>query len=632
MSTIELLSVLKPVTDGSGYEFLPVGAHVTEAGVVYRVLAPDHKRVTIAIGGGNEPKRHIPLEPEADGYFSGVDAEGRAGDLYWIEVGNTRLADPASRFQPLGVEGPSQVIDPREHSWITPGWRPPPLRGRVIYELHVGAFTAEGTFTAAIDRLDDLVDLGVNAIELMPLADFAGRRNWGYDGVMLFAPARCYGRPNELRMLIDAAHARGLAVIVDVVYNHLGPVGNVLPRLSRDYMHSERESGWGQSLNFDGPNSGPVRQFFLQNACMWFDEYRVDGLRLDALHAIHDSSPTHIVAEIAAAAHLRGGFTIGEDERNDAAAITPRNEGGWGLDGLWSDDFHHAIRVALTRQREAHFGSYGGRPEEWVTALRDGWIYSGQHYAQWKRPRGTPGAHLPPERYVFCISNHDQVGNRPLGDRLSDVISPEAYRAASMLLCFVPYTPMLFMGQEWAASSPFPYFTDHPGDVGRNISRGRLKEFTEKNAAYGDDVLARMPDPQAEATFAAAKLKWEERSEPHHASVLALYRECLRLRASEPVFQSADRDLWRAAQLGDDVVAIRWGAPEHDWLLLFSLHSPDSRIVEDRFVRPRVGRHWQLVLASNEARFGGDGVTEATGGENGALVLASPGAMLLRES
>lgn len=623
---------LKPVTDGSGDELLPVGAHVTDVGVVYRVWAPDHSRVTVAIGGGNEPHRHVQLEPESDGYFSGVDPEGRAGDLYRYEIANARVPDPASRFQPLGVEGPSQVVDPRVYHWITPGWRSPPLRGRVIYELHVGAFTREGTFLAAIDRLDDLVELGVNAIELMPLADFAGNRNWGYDGVMLYAPARCYGRPDDLRALVDAAHARGLAVIIDVVYNHLGPVGNVLARFARDYMHRERESGWGQALNFDGPNAEPVREFFLENACMWLDEYRVDGLRLDALHAIHDTSPTHIVAEIAAAVHLRGGFVVGEDERNDATAISGRTDGGWELDGVWSDDFHHTIRVALTHQREAHFGSYTGKPEEWAQTLQEGWLFTGQRFDQWQRPRGTPAGHLPPERFVFCISNHDQVGNRPLGDRLHEVISPEAYRAVSMLLCLVPYTPMLFMGQEWAASARFPYFTDHPGEVGQNIRQGRLAEFAGRNAVYDAEVLGRMPDPQAENTFLQAKLDWEERTRAPHAGVLALYRECLALRAANAVFQSADRRMWQVGLVGRNVLSIRWGHPERDWVLLFSLTTPDEQIVYDRHLRPRLGHHWQLVLASNEPRFGGAAVTEATGGENGAPVLISPGAMLLRES
>ncbi len=631
MASTEVLSHLKPITDGYGDAFSPVGAHVTEVGVVYRVWAPDHATVGVSVGGGNEPRRRIRLEHEGDGYFSGLDPEGGIGDLYRFEVANQRVPDPASRFQPLGVEGPSQVIDPRTYQWVSRKWRPPPYRGRIIYELHVGAFTPEGTFRAAIERLDELVDLGVNTIELMPVADFAGERNWGYDGVMLFAPARCYGTPDHLRALIDAAHARGLAVIADVVYNHLGPVGNVLPRYSRHYLHPTRHNSWGQALNFDGPNAGPVRAFFLQNACMWFDEYHVDGLRLDALHAIEDSSRPHLVAQIAAAAHMRGGFVIGEDERNDASAMAPQRDDGWELDGVWSDDLHHTIRVALTRQREAHFGSYEGTSAEWLATLREGWFFRGQLFPQWNRPRGTPGMHLPPERFVFCISNHDQVGNRPLGDRLHDVISPEAYRAVSMLLCLTPYTPLLFMGQEWAASSPFPYFTDHPGEIGEKIRFGRLKEYSEKNAVYGDDVIARMPDPQDETTFTSAKLKWAEREGVPHAGVLALYRACLRLRTNEPIFQSAPRDRWSVVEAGKGVIALRW-RDERDWLLLFSLASPDAQLVELDTIRPRTGKHWQLVLASNEERFGGPGVREATGGESGIPLLVSPGAMLLRES
>jgi maltooligosyltrehalose trehalohydrolase len=624
----QLAAHLRPIPAGSGEPLLPVGAHVTDAGVVYRVWAADHVAVSVAIGGGDEAQRRILLEHEGEGFFSGLDPEGRAGDLYWYVIEDQRLPDPASRFQPLGVEGPSQVIDPRAHEWVTRGWRPPMLRGRVIYELHVGAFTASGTFQSALRRLDALVDLGVNAIELMPLADFAGERNWGYDGVMLFAPARCYGTPDDLRTLIDAAHDRGLAVIVDAVYNHLGPVGNVLPRFSRHYLHPTRKNAWGQSLNYDGPNAQPVREFMLQNVCMWFDEYRVDGLRLDAVHAIEDQSPTHIVAEMAAAAHLRGGFVIAEDERNDARLITRRAEGGWGLNAVWADDFHHTARVALTGDRHAHFASYSGKLDECLTTLRDGWYFHGQPFAQWERPRGTSAGHLEPERFVWCISNHDQVGNRPLGDRLHDVISPEAYRAISMLLCLSPYTPMLFMGQEWAASSPFPFFTDHPGEIGQMIRSGRLREYRETKAFFGDDIIARMPDPQAAATFASAKLKWSERAEPSHATVLALYRECLRLRATEPIFQSSPRSSWKVEQVGDDVLALRWFDVRTDWLLVCTWAKSGSRDLENEFLRPRNANRWKLVIGSNEERFGGRGMSEPDGA---GLRLESPGAVLLRD-
>ena len=624
-----VISALAPISVHAGRSFRPVGAQCHDGGVSFRVWAPGHERVRVATGDGTKT-RFIVLEPEPGdpaGFFAGRDEHGRPGDLYWFEVEHELLPDPASRYQPRGVDGPSQVVDPRAYAWRAQDWQRPPLRGRVIYELHVGAFTAAGTFRAAMERLDALVDLGVNTIELMPLGDFAGERNWGYDGVMIFAPARCYGTPDELRALIDAAHARRLAVIVDVVYNHLGPTGNVLPRYSPHYFDPGRSSGWGAGLNFDGELAGPAREFFLQNVCLWLDEYRVDGLRLDAVHAIEDRSSPHLVAEIAATAHARGAFVIAEDERNDARIITPAQPddpprgagrpagstgsgraepGGWGVDGMWSDDFHHTVRVALTHQRQAHFASYTGTIDEWVTALRDGWLYQGQWFRSWNRERGTPAAHLPPERLVLCISNHDQVGNRPLGDRLSDVVSPAAYRAVSMLLCLVPHTPLLFMGQEWAARTPFPFFTDQPGDVGRNLAHHRLAEFRERGAVYPPDVLARMPDPQAERTFRSAKLDWREREQASHRGVLALYRESLRLRAAHPIFQSPPKSCWSVEKLRDAALALRWQGEGAEWLMITS-------IVPAASLEPADAELWELVLASNERRFAGGPGDRKTG-------------------
>jgi maltooligosyltrehalose trehalohydrolase len=603
-----VISALAPLMAYPGRSLRPAGAHLHDGGVSFRLWAPGHQLVRVATGDGTNT-RYVVLEPEPGepaGFFIGRDEQGRSGDIYWFEVDHELVPDPASRLQPRGVLGPSQVVDTQTYAWQAARWQRPALRGRVIYELHVGTFTAAGTFRSAAQRLDALVDLGINTIELMPLGDFAGERNWGYDGVMLFAPARCYGTPDDLRALIDAAHARGIAVIIDVVYNHLGPCGNVLPKLSPHYFHPTNNHGWGAGLNFDGPQSQPVRDFFLQNACMWFDEYRVDGLRLDAVHAIEDRSTPHFIAEVAAAAHARGGFVIAEDERNDASIITPAEESGWGVDGMWSDDFHHVMRVALTRQREAHFANYSGAIDEWVATLREGWFYHGQFFRTWKRERGNPAAHLPPEKFVLCISNHDQVGNRPLGDRLSDIVSPEAYRAVSVLLCLSPYTPLLFMGQEWAARTPFPFFTDHPGEVGANMAVNRLKEFQQRGAAYSPDVLAQMPDPQAEKTFNAAKLDWSEREHPAHRGVLALYRECLKLRTAHEIFQSAPRERWSVEKLRDAAIAIRWRDPAGDWLLMVSVVAAAS-------LEPPQSATWELVLSSNDRRFGGDVGRERTG-------------------
>jgi maltooligosyltrehalose trehalohydrolase len=607
------ISSLEPIVAHSERAFRPVGAHVYDGGVVFRVWAPNHSAIRVATGDGTTT-RYVTLEPEEEpGFWSGRDEHGRGGDLYWYQLEGRLAPDPASRFQPRGIEGPSQVVDSQRYSWRATEWKRPPLHGRVIYELHVGAFTREGTFAAAIPRLAGLADLGVNTIELMPLGEFPGERNWGYDGVMIHAPARCYGTPDELRALIDAAHERGVAVMVDVVYNHLGPRGNVLPLFSSRYFHTERGTLWGSSLNFDDADAGPVREYFLQNACMWFDEYRVDGLRLDAVHAIHDSSNPHLAAEIAAVAHARGGFVVAEDERNEAQLITPVQEGGWGIDGMWSDDFHHTMRVAVTGQREAHFANYSGAFDEWVETLRDGWFYHGQFFRSWRRERGTPAAHLPPERFVVCTSNHDQVGNRPVGDRLNMLVSPEVYRAVSALGCLMPYTPLLFMGQEWAANTPFPYFCDLPDDLGASIGQNRLKEFRHYGATYPADVLARMPDPQSEGTFTAAKLNWSERDQPRNAGVLALYRECLRLRATHSIFQSAPRSEWDVEKFGEAGIAITWHEASRNWMLIVSVKGGMP-------LRPPDDQNWERVLSTNEARFSGGDVLDES----------SPGAALWR--
>lgn len=607
----------------------PLGATFVDASVRYRVWAPDHTLVSVQIEGASDGgARELDLESEGDGYFSGDDPRGRPGDRYRFRLGDEFVPDPASRFQPLGVEGPSEVIDPHRYRWLRDAWRRPAWRGRVIYELHIGTFTSEGTFLSAIARLDDLVELGVNTIELMPLADFPGERNWGYDGVMPYAPARCYGRPDDLRALVDAAHARGLAMMLDVVYNHLGPSGAVLSKFGAAYFHPSKHTGWGRTLNFAERG---VRDFFLGNARMWLDEYRFDGLRLDATHAIDDDSIPHFLAELSTVAKRRGAFVVAEDERNEARVITPTSQGGWGMDAVWADDFHHTARVALTRQRDAHFASFEGTVDELVRALRSGWIYEGQHSPHLGRSRGTPDGARPPECFVHCISNHDQVGNRPLGERLSDSVAPEAYRALSMLLCLTPYTPLLFMGQEWAAGSPFFFFTDMPPDIGPNVAEGRRKEFERYGANHDARTLALMPDPQSEETFSRCKLDWSERAKPHHGEMLALYRVCLRLRSAVPMFRSPPRDTWRVEKVSDNVLGLRWREEAGDWLLLLGLAPGRSTVPERDLVANTPGFRWRMRLSSNEARFGGDGPGGVGRIEHDHIVLPTPGAVLMRE-
>ncbi len=599
----------------------PLGAHVDADGVSYCVWAPDQSNV-LALIERKGTTTELALERDEQGFWRGRDPYGRAGDLYQFRLdGNRRLPDMASRFQPQGVHGPSECIDPTKYRWRA-NWTRPAWRGQTSYELHIGTFTPEGTFRAAIKKLDHLCELGVDAIELMPVGDFAGDRNWGYDGVSLYAPARCYGRPDDLRALVDAAHARGLAVILDVVYNHLGPSGNYLAAYSTDYFNPSRTTPWGPALHLDGPNSAPVRAFLVGNAAYWFDEYRIDGLRLDATHAIPDESRPHLLEEITAAVHARGGFVIAEDERNSSELLRTAEGKGYDLDAAWSDDFHHQVRVALTGKRRGYFSSYGGTAAEVADVLAHGWTYRGQPFSFWQnKPRGGPCDHLPAKAFVLCIENHDQVGNRAKGERLEHLISPEQFRAATMLLCLSPYAPMLFMGQEWAASSPFQFFTDHEGELGRQVSAGRKREFAQSGLNHdGDDV----PDPQALSTFTDSKLDWAERDQSSHASVLALHRAVLRERRTWLSGAVLDRGRWQVHSAGD-WIAVRYTLPEGDRMLLVALNSAVPLGVEwPEAFRPPEGTGWHVVLHSNEPEFGGAAPTAIEAGE-----LTGPGAAWL---
>jgi maltooligosyltrehalose trehalohydrolase len=582
--------------------FAPVGAQLDDDGVTYRVWAPDHARVCVALGGKGRADRFLELERHDEGYFAGHDYRGAPGDLYRFLLDDDTLApDPASRFQPLGARGPSQVIDAQSYTWQTQAWNRPPAKGRVLYELHVGAFTRRGTFRSAVDRLDHLVTLGVNTIQLMPVADFPGRWSWGYNAVAPFAPADCYGTPDDFRTFIDAAHGRGLAVVLDVVYNHLGLAGDLLALFSKRYFRPARACPGGRTFNFDGDDARSVRNFFVQNALCWLEEFHVDGLRLDATHCVEDTSEQHIFAEIAAAVQSRGGFVIADDERNSAQVVASRSAGGWGADAVSADDFHHSVRVALTGRTEAYGGSYQGSPDEWVDLLTHGWLYRGQDYAPWKAPRGEACQHLAPEKFIVFVSDHHHVERRMLGDRLHEGIAPDVYRAVSTVLLLSPYTPMLFMGQEWATSAPFHYFEDRSPDAAARVQppesvvRHAIDTWPEEKAA----------DPEMEETFRASKIKWSECARAPHAGVLALYQACLRLRRTEPVFQNPPRDRWSVKRL-DGAVALRWTDEDGAWLLLVALH-PLGAVpwTHDVFTIPPDDQSWQVVLDTNERRFGG---------------------------
>ncbi len=583
------------------------GAEWTGQGVSYRTWAEGDREVAVAVVDEKKAARRVvPLTAEGDGFYSGIDPEGRAGDLYVYQLGGKPFPDPASRFQPHGVHGPSQVITAPDLPAQKAGWRRPDLQDLVIYELHVGTFTPEGTYAAIPRHFDHLRNIGVTAVQLMPVADFPGRWNWGYDAVCLYAPSRAYGTPDDLRAFIAAAHQAGLAVILDVVYNHLGPDGNYLGAYAQDYFNPKHGTPWGAAFNFDAPHAEPVRRFFLENPVYWLEDFGVDGFRLDATHAIPDDSPKHVIQEIAEAVQSRGGLVILEDPRNERRLLLPREQGGYGCDAVWADDFHHVVRVQMTEEREGYLGYFKGTVEEIVRTLNEGWLFTGQKQID-GLPRGTPGTDLPPQSFVVCISNHDQVGNRAFGDRLSQIVSPEAYRAASALALLTPYTPMLFMGQEWGASSPFLYFTDHETELGQNITKGRRKEFAQFKA-FSDPVLReQIPDPQADGTFMQSKLRWEEVDEAGHAGVLRLYAEVSALRARH--LRGLRRGQWWAEALSDAAFAVRYRlADGQTWLVLAQLVSTPTELGLDNLpmLRPAEGRTWNHVLSTNEPKYGGE--------------------------
>ena len=511
-------------------------------GVKFTAWAPEKSSVEATIQPPRGRERRILFEKDEKGYFIGFDAEGAAGDRYTISVdGKAGLPDIASRFQPCGLFGPSEVVDAGKFVWQAKDWRRPPWQGQVIYELHIGTFTKDGTFQSAIRRLDHLVDLGITVVEVMPVAECSGERNWGYDGVLLFAPYHAYGSPDDMRAFVDACHLRGIAVMLDVVYNHIGAVGDVTDAYSKYFSHVEDDGAWGKSFDLEGDNSGPVRHFLLQNVRYWLEDFRIDGFRLDATHAIRDRSEKHLLAEISELASAHAAFVTAEDERNKADFLRPASEGGIQLDAVWADDFHHSARVMLTKESHSYYGNYEGSIRELAETLQHGWYYRGQKNSRNLRGRGTACQHVAPERFIHCISNHDQVGNRPFGERLHQTISPESYRALSLFFCLMPYTPLLFMGQEWSAGSPFLYFTDHPPDFGKLVSEGRQREFGFAAQEHGSAI----PDCQADKTFNASKLDWAELSRPPHSGVLALYRDALRLRRELFGGSNPARQLWR---------------------------------------------------------------------------------------
>jgi len=519
-----------------------LGAIPQAGGTAFRVWAPAARRLEVVLAG--DPGAMIRLKRDRDGYFSGIAGDAGPGTRYRYRLDGSRLLpDPASRFQPDGVHGHSEVVDPGAFVWTDAGWTGIRREDLIIYELHVGAFTGAGTFEAARARLPEVAELGATAIEIMPVAEFSGLRNWGYDGVDLFAPSRAYGRPDDLRRLVDAAHAAGLAVLLDVVYNHFGPEGAYHAAFAPDYFTGRHRTPWGNAINLDGRGSVHVRRFFIENALHWLHEYHVDGFRLDATHALIDDGAIHFLQELTAELrrHRPQVIVIAEDERKLPELIRPAARGGWDLDAVWADDLHHELRRHLAGDREGYFARYTGMAADIATTIERGWLIRQTLDGRTVRAE-APGSDLEGEAlqaFVVCLQNHDQIGNRAMGDRLHQAIEPAAFRAATALLLLAPETPLLFMGQEWGASSPFLYFTDHPEPLGGQVTAGRREEFGAFSAFCDPDARARIPDPQAPSTFDASRLRWEERSSEPHAAILRLHKRLLHLRRTHPALHPA---------------------------------------------------------------------------------------------
>ncbi len=588
----------------------PIGAELVDGGAHFRVWAPALSSVTLVVE--TPTAREIRLRREPDGHHSVLVDRLGAGALYRFRLGTEpRLhADPASRRQPEGPFGPSQLVDPKAFAWTDSPWRGITApHCQVIYELHVGTFTPEGTWAAAAEALPYLRDIGITTVELMPANDFSGARGWGYDGVNLFAPYHGYGTPDDMRAFIDRAHALGLAAILDVVYNHFGPAGNSYFAFAPE-LKSQARNEWGDTLDFTQPGA---RELFVTNARFWIDEYHLDGLRIDATQAIADPSDRHILADITegcrASAGSRQIFIVGENEPQDTRMLALVEDGGCGLDALWNDDFHHAARVAATGCTEGYFHDYTGTPQELVSALERGFLYQGQLYAWQRNTRGTPTRELSPARFVHFLENHDQVANLGFGDRLRDLCDPATHRALTAVLLLGPQIPMLFQGQETGTTKPFRFFVDHDPALNRLVREGRAEFLSQFARLASPEIRAALPDPSAPETFAACVLDPAERS-PGNPFV-RLHQDLLRIRREHACFTDQRPGALRGAVLDDAAFCIRWWHADGDRLLIVNLGKTLRRaVLPEPLLAPPPAMGWAVLWSSEELRYGGRGTPE----------------------
>jgi maltooligosyltrehalose trehalohydrolase len=563
-------------------EVLRFGPRLDDGKALFRLWAPRQDRVRLQLG-----ETILPMQQQHGWHSLEVQADSGSRYRFLLEDGQP-VPDPASRFQPEDVHGPSELIDPAAYRWRNDAWKGRPWHEIVLYEMHIGTFTPEGTFATAADKLDELARLGITAIQLMPVADFPGRRNWGYDGVLPFAPDAAYGRPDDLKALVDRAHGLGIAVLLDVVYNHYGSVGNYQP-LYAPVFTDKHETPWGAAINYDDEGSEIVRAFVIENVLYWHREFRFDGLRFDAVHEIRDESGTHLLAEIRAKvteiAQDRLIHLVLENEENSACWLERRDGEAVGFTAQWNDDMHHVLHVGVTGEASGYYSDYVGRPDRLGRALAEGFAFQGETMPYRGRPRGQISADLPPTAFISFLQNHDQVGNRATGDRIHHKHPLEAVRAAAAVYLLAPQIPMLFQGEEWAASTPFPFFCDVEGDLADKVREGRRNEFSRFPEYADPQARQAIPDPVSEQTFLLAKLRWAERETVPHAEMLAWYRRILAVRTDHIV--PLLPDILRGGSYtvdGEGIVRVRWvaksGAALSVILNLTAVHKPFAAEIE----------------------------------------------------
>jgi maltooligosyltrehalose trehalohydrolase len=597
-----------------------IGAEVqpNSEAVHFRVWAPKRHTVGVVFAFPREPVR---LTPEGNGYFSGLAENVKPGHQYKyaLDAGEA-FPDPASRFQPNGPHGFSEVVS-SDFAWSDWNHGGCVLAGQVIYEMHVGTFTREGTWQSAADKLEYLRDTGITVVEVMPVSDFPGRFGWGYDGVQPYAPVALYGHPNDFRSFVNRAHALGISVILDVVYNHIGPDGNYLTQFSDTYFSQKHKTDWGPGLNYDGDGCGPVREFVRENAAYWIREFHLDGLRLDATQDIYDDSDPHVLAEIGQTARVAAGkrpiILIGENEPQDTCLLRSCENGGYGLDGLWNDDFHHSAMVALTGAADAYYSDYRGAAQEFVSAFKYGYLYQGQWYRWQNKRRGTPTFDTPRPAMITFIQNHDQVANSARGLRVSALTSPGKLKALTAAVLLGPGTPMLFQGQEFGSSAPFLFFADHKRELAERVCKGRIEFLEQWRSLRMPEMRACFANPSDPATFERCKLDFSEIEK--HQSIYRLHCDLLRLRANDPVLSRQGSDGLDGAVLSPSCFVIRFFTPRYDNDRLFVVNlgtELERNPAPEPLLAPPAGKQWAKLWSSQDPEYSGCGTAPLDSEEN----------------